>query len=52
MIGDLLVLIGIVLVAAGGGITLGMLVAPRLGRLVDRGQDEAQPEDPRDDLEP
>ena len=51
MIGDLLVLMVIVLVAAGGGIALGMLVAPRLGRLVERSQDEAPPEDPRDDLE-
>jgi len=40
MIGDLLVLVAIVVVVGGVGIAIGMLIAPRIGRLVD-GDDDA-----------
>ena len=36
MIGELLVFVGVVAIVAIAGIVLGMLVAPRLGRLSER----------------
>lgn len=45
MIGELLLFGAIVVVAGGAGIALGMLLAPRIGRLVERG-DPAPPEEP------
>lgn len=50
--GDLVVVVVIVVVAGVGGIVLGMLVAPRIGRLVERGDDVTVPEETADDREP
>jgi hypothetical protein len=57
--GDLIVLVVVVALAAVGGVRLGMLVAPSIGRLASRLDDEpadgspaAEPplaEEPRDD---
>jgi hypothetical protein len=51
MIGDLVAVIVIVVVAGAGGIVLGMLVAPRIGRLVERGDDPTDAEEIVDDRE-
>ncbi len=50
MIGDLLIFVAIVAVAGGAGIALGMLLAPRIGRLVERGEaaPPEEPDEPRD----
>jgi hypothetical protein len=50
--GDLLVVLGIALVAGVGGIVLGMLVAPRIGRLAERDEDPPPDEEPGDAREP
>lgn len=50
--GDLVILAGIVLVAGAAGIALGMLLAPRIGRLVERGGDTTEPEESGDDRQP
>jgi hypothetical protein len=50
--GDLLVVIGIALVAGVGGIVVGMLLAPRIGRLTERADDPAPAEEPGDEREP
>ena len=39
--GDVAIMALIVIVAGGAGIALGMLLAPRIGRLVERGDDAA-----------
>ena len=52
MTGDLIVFVGIVVVAGAAGIALGMLLAPRIGRLAERGQDPATTEEPGDQREP
>jgi hypothetical protein len=39
--GDVAIMALIVVVAGGAGIALGMLLAPRIGRLVERGDDAA-----------
>ena len=41
----LVVFIGIVLVVAVAGIRLGMLLAPRIGRLADRDEEEERGDD-------
>ena len=51
MTGDLIVFVTIVVVAGGAGVVLGMLLAPRIGRLVERG-DPAATEEPGDQREP
>ena len=48
MIGELVVFVGIIAVAGGVGVALGMLLAPRIGRLVERGDDPAATEDAGD----
>jgi hypothetical protein len=50
--GDLLVFIAIVAVAGGAGVALGMLLAPRIGRLAERGDDPAATEESADQREP
>jgi hypothetical protein len=50
--GDLIVVLGIALVAGVGGIVLGMLLAPRIGRLAERGRTPAPAEEPGDEREP
>lgn len=50
--GDLVVVIGIAVVAGAGGVVLGMLLAPRIGRLAQRPEDPAPPEEPGDEREP
>ncbi|MGZ8502404.1 MAG: hypothetical protein ACXWW6_06070, partial [Candidatus Limnocylindrales bacterium] len=52
LMSDLVILVGIVLVGGVGGIVLGMLLAPRIGRLVERGDDATAPEEIADDREP
>ncbi len=52
MTGDLLVFTAIVLVGAVAGIGLGMLLAPRIGRLVERGDDQPTIEETGDDRQP
>ena len=52
MIGDLLVFVAIVAVAGGAGIALGMLLAPRIGRLADRGAAPPETKEPGDQREP
>jgi hypothetical protein len=47
--GDLVVLVGIVVVAGAAGIALGMLLAPRIGRLAERADPLPIPEDSGDD---
>jgi hypothetical protein len=42
----------IAVVAGVGGIVLGMLVAPRIGRLAEGGDDTTAPEESADDREP
>jgi hypothetical protein len=49
VIGDLVVLVGIVVVAGAAGIALGMLLAPRIGRLMERGDETVTPEESGDD---
>ena len=51
MSGDLVVFIGIVIVAGSAGIALGMLLAPRIGRLAERA-DPATTEETGDEREP
>ena len=43
--GDLVVVVAIVVVGGVGGIVLGMLLAPRIGRLAERGDDATAPEE-------
>jgi hypothetical protein len=50
--GDLVVLVGIVVVAGAAGIALGMLLAPRIGRLAERSDDTSTTEEPGDDHQP
>jgi gas vesicle protein len=50
--GDLVVVVAIVLVGGVAGIVLGMLLAPRIGRLAERGDDANAPEETADDREP
>lgn len=50
--GDLAIVVAIVVVAGAGGIVLGMLLAPRIGRLAERGDDATAPEEIVDDREP
>ena len=50
MIGEFLIFVAIAAVAGGAGIALGMLLAPRIGRLVERG--DAPPEEPAEHREP
>lgn len=50
--GDLVLVIGIAVVAGVGGIVLGMLLAPRIGRLAERAEDPAPAEEPGDEREP
>ena len=50
--GDLVVVAAIVVVGGVGGIVLGMLLAPRIGRLAERGDDATAPEEIADDREP
>jgi hypothetical protein len=38
-------------VVGGAGIALGMLLAPRIGRLAEGGEHEAAPEEPGDERE-
>jgi hypothetical protein len=52
VIGDLVVVIGIVVVAGVAGIALGMLLAPRIGRLIERGDETTTPEESGDDRQP
>jgi hypothetical protein len=49
--GDLIVFVAIVVVAGSAGIALGMLLAPRIGRLAERA-DPATIEEPGDEREP
>ncbi len=51
MIGDLVWVALIALVAGSGAVVLGMLLAPRIGRLAERDQaaDSEEPADDRDD---
>ena len=50
--GDL-VIVAVIVVAGGvGGIVLGMLLAPRISRLAERGEDATAPEEIADDREP
>jgi hypothetical protein len=48
--GDVAIMAVIVVVAGGAGIALGMLLAPRIGRLVERG-DDAAPAEPAETRE-
>ena len=41
----LLVFLGIVVIVAAVGVRLGMLLAPRIGRLADRGDEEDRGDD-------
>lgn len=50
--GDLVIVVAIVVVGGVAGIVLGMLLAPRIGRLVERGEDATAPEEIADDREP
>ncbi len=52
MTGDLVVFVLIVVVAGGAGLALGMLLAPRIGRLAERGDDPAATKEPGDQREP
>jgi hypothetical protein len=52
VIGDLVIVAAIVAVGGVGGIVLGMLLAPRIGRLAERGDDPPPPEEIADDREP
>jgi hypothetical protein len=47
VIGDLLVVVAIVVVGGAGSIVLGMLLAPRIGRLMERTEPPPS-EDPTD----
>ena len=47
--GDLVVLVGIVVVAGAAGIALGMLLAPQIGRLSERADDAPTPEESGDE---
>jgi hypothetical protein len=49
--GDLIVFVAIVVVAGSAGIALGMLLAPRIGRLAER-SDPATTEETDDEREP
>jgi hypothetical protein len=51
VIGDLVVVVVIVVVGGAGSVVLGMLLAPRIGRLMERVEDVA-PEEPTDQREP
>jgi hypothetical protein len=50
--GELVAVVGIALVVGVGGIVLGMLVAPRIGRLAERAEDPPAVEEPGDAHEP
>jgi hypothetical protein len=50
--GDFVVFVLIVVIAGGAGVGLGMLLAPRIGRLAERGDDPALTEEPGDQREP
>ncbi|MGZ8502292.1 MAG: hypothetical protein ACXWW6_05500 [Candidatus Limnocylindrales bacterium] len=50
--GDLVIVAAIVIVGGVGGIVLGMLLAPRIDRLAERGDDATAPEETTDDREP
>ena len=52
MSGDLVVFVVIVAVAGGAGVALGMLLAPRIGRLAEPGEDPAATEESGDQREP
>jgi hypothetical protein len=52
MTGDLIIFAAIVLVAAVAGIGLGMLVAPRIGRLIEPGDGPPPIEETGDDRQP
>ena len=52
MTGDLLVFVVIVVIAGGAGVGLGMLLAPRIGRLAERGDDPAVTEESGDQRKP
>lgn len=49
--GDLVVVAAIVIVGGVGGIVLGMLLAPRIARLAECGDDATAPEEIVDDRE-
>jgi hypothetical protein len=51
VIGELVVFVAIVAVAGAVGVALGMLLAPRIGRLVERGDDPAATEESGDQRE-
>ena len=51
MIGELVLVVVIGGLAAVGGIVLGMLLAPRIGRFAEGGEHEATPEEPGDERE-
>jgi hypothetical protein len=51
VIGDVILVVVIAGLAAVGGIVLGMLLAPRIGRLAEGGEHEAAPEEPGDERE-
>jgi hypothetical protein len=50
--GDLAIVAAIVVVGGVGGIVLGMLLAPRIGRLAGGDDDPTTPEEIADDREP
>jgi hypothetical protein len=50
--GDLAIFVAIVIVAGAAGIALGMLVAPRIGRLAEHADDPPTPEETGDDQQP
>jgi hypothetical protein len=50
--GELLAVFSIAVVAGVGGIVLGMLLAPRIGRLAERPEEPAQVEESGDEREP
>jgi hypothetical protein len=52
VIGDLVIVLAIAIVGAVGGIVLGILVAPRIGHLAERGGDATRTEEMVDDREP
>ena len=52
LIGDLVMVLAIAVVAGVGGIVLGMLVAPRIGRLAEGGDDTTAPRRPLTTVSP
>ena len=49
---DLVIVLAIAIVGGVGGIVLGMLLAPRIGRLAEPDDDATAPEEIVDDREP